>query len=304
MRGRENKADAEAAWHRLMASPVATAGESVAGAAESFLAAASASLKPSTVGLYRRHLDRLKTTFAATKLDAVTPAALARWLHGLGPGETTKAITLRSVSAFFGWCLAQRLVRSNPAASVPKPRARSRGAGAVIPADTHARLLAVASPTLRPVLVLLHATGARPGEVCRITAADLDADSGTVRIAEHKTDHSGRPRLLFVSGDALALLRGLAAKYPSGPLLRTARGTGWTPKAVAGAVLRLCRRAGEKVTAYGYRHSFATDALAAGVPDAQVAALLGHGSTAMLHRHYSHLSSRTKVLAAAARAVR
>ena len=56
--------------------------------------------------------------------------------------------------------------------------------------------------------------------------------------------------------------------------------------------------------AYGYRHGFATDALAAGVPDAHVAELLGHSSTAMLHKHYSHLATRVKVLTDAARAVR
>jgi integrase len=56
--------------------------------------------------------------------------------------------------------------------------------------------------------------------------------------------------------------------------------------------------------AYGYRHAFATDALAAGVPDAQVAELLGHASTAMLHKHYSHLSTRVKVLTDAAKVVR
>ena len=117
-------------------------------------------------------------------------------------------------------------------------------------------------------------------------------------------DRTGRTRLLFASGDALELLRQLVTEHPAGPLLRTRRGTAWTPKAVAWAVYRLCGRLGVKATPYGYRHTYATDALAAGVPDAQVAALLGHGSTAMLHRHYSHLSARTKVLAAAARAVR
>jgi integrase len=137
-----------------------------------------------------------------------------------------------------------------------------------------------------------------------MTADDLDRDSGIVRIDEHKTDRTGRPRLLFLSGKPFKLLLSLAKQYPIGPLLRTAKGTPWTPKAVAWAMLKLCRRAGVKVTAYGYRHSYATDALAAGIPDAHVAELLGHSSTAMLHRHYSHLSAKTKVLAAAACRVR
>jgi integrase len=56
--------------------------------------------------------------------------------------------------------------------------------------------------------------------------------------------------------------------------------------------------------AYGYRHSFATDALAKGVPDTQVAELLGHSGTAMLHRHYSHLTARAKTLREALNRVR
>jgi integrase len=58
----------------------------------------------------------------------------------------------------------------------------------------------------------------------------------------------------------------------------------------------LCEKAGLKAIAYGYRHGFATDALANGVPDAQVAELLGHSGTAMLHKHYSHLTARSQVL--------
>jgi integrase len=48
--------------------------------------------------------------------------------------------------------------------------------------------------------------------------------------------------------------------------------------------------------AYGLRHTFATDALANGVPDAQVAELLGHSGTAMLHKHYAHLGAKAKAL--------
>jgi integrase len=57
-----------------------------------------------------------------------------------------------------------------------------------------------------------------------------------------------------------------------------------------------CKRAGVKAVAYGYRHTFATQALASGVPDAHVAALLGHSGTVMLHKHYSHLTSKATVL--------
>src|SRR5262249_46805902 len=53
------------------------------------------------------------------------------------------------------------------------------------------------------------------------------------------------------------------------------------------------------VIPYGYRHALATDALAAGGPDAQVAALLGHEGTAVLHRHYAHLTARLESLRSA-----
>jgi integrase/recombinase XerC len=305
--GEKNRAEAERAWHRLMANGhqrTHTGELPLSDAVESFFAAVALSLKPATVATYRRHLDRLSARFGTIRLTTMTPATVSRWLHSLPVGETTKAITLRSVSAFFGWCVDQQLLGSNPAATIPKPRTRSRGVEAVVPIDTHEQFLSLASPWLRPVLTLLYATGARPGEICRVTASDFDASTGVVRITEHKADKSGKPRLLFVSGEALQLLLDLAQRWPSGPLLRNRLGKSWTPKAIAWAMLKLSRRTGLKATAYGYRHTFATDALAVGVPDAQVAALLGHGSTAMLHRHYSHLSSKTQVLAAAAQTVR
>jgi integrase len=64
------------------------------------------------------------------------------------------------------------------------------------------------------------------------------------------------------------------------------------------------KRLGARLLAYRYRHTFTTDALANGVPDAQVAALLGHSNTAMLHKHYSHLTARLQALKEAASRVR
>jgi hypothetical protein len=86
-----------------------------------------------------------------------------------------------------------------------------------------------------------------------------------------------------------------------------------SPRAAPHRVVRCPRGCGRKVrrlppgrpapdgriahaVAYGLRHTFATDALANGVPDAQVAELLGHSGTATLHRHYAHLGAKAKVL--------
>jgi site-specific recombinase XerD len=46
---------------------------------------------------------------------------------------------------------------------------------------------------------------------------------------------------------------------------------------------------GKPVTAYSFRHKFITDALLSGMSTAVVAELVGHGSTAMITSHYSHL---------------
>ena len=87
-------------------------------------------------------------------------------------------------------------------------------------------------------------------------------------------------------------------------MLRNRNGVGWTRNAICLAFRRTSKRAGVRATAYGYRHAFATEALAAGVPDAHVAALLGHTSTAMLHRHYSHLTHQAQAMRAALAKVR
>jgi integrase len=96
----------------------------------------------------------------------------------------------------------------------------------------------------------------------------------------------------------VALCKTLATRHPEGPLFRTATGRPWCHVCyVAEKLRRTCRQLGlAGVTLYGYRHTFATDALANGVPDAQVAELLGHSGTATLYRHYAHLTARAKTL--------
>jgi integrase/recombinase XerC len=181
----------------------------------------------------------------------------------------------------------------------------SRGDKALVTDDAHATLYQAAPDYFKPFLMLLYLTGARPGEVAAITADNFDEGNGLVRLKDHKTArHGGKPRLIFLSPEALAILREPKAKYGDGHLLRNRYGLPYTKNAVVHLMARLRDKTGVKATAYFYRHSFATAGLANGVPDAQVAALMGHSGTAMLHRHYAHLTAQSQALKEALNRVR
>jgi len=188
---------------------------------------------------------------------------------------------------------------------IKKPKKQSRGRKSVISLDDHRRLVKHAKGAWQDFLELLWLTGARPGEIAGLTAADVDLDSKTVILGDHKTaDQTGRDRLIMLPDEAVTILQRLIARRSSGLLFPGQKGQRLTANNVACRMRRLCERLGVKAFCYGYRHTFATDALANGVPDAQVAELLGHKGTAMLHKHYSHLSAKARTLRTALGRVR
>lgn len=212
---------------------------------------------------------------------------------------TTENHVLSRILAVYNWAVKRELMAINPLRGLRKPKARCRGTQTLIAPENHVLLMEGAPPYLRNVLFALQQTGARPCEVLRVTKADLLADQGIWVLDRHKTAHeTGKPRIIFLTPQVATLCKELAERNPTGPLFRRASGKAF-PEAyyLARLVRRLCRRLGiQGIIPYGYRHTFATDALASGVPDAQVAELLGHQSTAMLHKHYAHLIARARVM--------
>jgi integrase len=216
---------------------------------------------------------------------------------------------LSSIQAAFNWASKSGLITKNPLGALPTPTARSRGREALTgrtPAEraaNHQKILAAAPKSLRPLLVCLEATGCRPGELMNATAADFDADLGAIvyyandtRLEgefAHKTARHGKDRIIFLTGEALEIVRGLVEKYPAGPLFRTRKGTAWKGTKVGNRFDLIRKAIGiQKLTPYSYRHTFATAWLEQGESVDILAELLGN-SPDIIRKHYSHLLGDT-----------
>jgi integrase len=301
VRGRQTRLSADRAeayriWHELSASPP---GVDVAALVGAYLDAC-AGLAPATLRTKRAILGRL-----SGEVTDLTPGGVLAWLDSRPSwGRSRRWTAAGQVKAMARWAVKEGRLPAYPLAGLSVPGPLSRGESALVTAEQHAALLGRADADMRDALALLHATGCRPGELCALTAAHVSPCGAFALLRAHKTaGKTGRPRVV-VLGPAAAVVARRRAGAGAGPLF-TWRGRPLTPARLSDWVRWHRRRLGlPPVIPYGYRHTLATDALAGGVPEAVVASLLGHAGTAVLHRHYSHLTARLDALQAGLARVR
>jgi integrase len=261
-----------------------------------FITDATTRLKPTTIARYKQDGKSLTAAYGHLPVRSLTHHHLTEWLGSLKVSLTTKAIMLRSVSAFLGWCVREEVLEVNPAKKVKKPKSRSRSEDVLISEEDHRKLLAAATPQFREVLTVLEATGCRFGEIAGITAQTFHPEQAVAVLTEHKTDRTGKPRLVVLPDEVVELLKQKVIDHPTGSLLRSRKGIGWTGKAITQAMGKLRKKTDVKAIAYGYRHTFVTDALLKGLSNAIVGQLVGHTSTTVIDKHYSHLGANTTAL--------
>ena len=153
------------------------------------------------------------------------------------------------------------------------------------------RLINAAPQDFRKMVQAALVTGARYGELCRLTVQDFNPDAGVVSV---RTSKSGRPRHIVLTSEGVGLFRSLATGLPSDALLLTrASGAAWKtsdqfrPMGVPCAAARIAPPIGF----HGLRHTWASLAVMNGTPLMVVARNLGHSDTTMVEKHYGHLTS-------------
>lgn len=211
--------------------------------------------------------------------------------------DSHRANVLWAVQALIRWAGRKDFALNRPAKE-------SRGADAVISEAVYGAILRDSRGDFYQLMRLLWEVGSRPMESGLLTAEAIDWAAGTITLRQHKTKKkTGRVRVIYLTAGALTILQEQKDKYQAGPLFRGIHGQPLTLAAVMKRMIYMSKRIGHHVTAGMFRHTFATRALAAGVPDTHVAALLGHTSTAMIHKHYAHVNANAKLLREAAEKV-
>lgn len=209
-------------------------------AAEHWIEAQGATLRPATLAAYRSSLDtHLLPAWGRVRLDRIDVDAVARLVERMQTtgyrGEVMARLgqrgtadegyrpwTIRGVLTpagrifdfarrRLGWA-GTNPVRDLDRSERPRHDERERR---ILSGDELARLIAAAKPPYRDVIATAAGLGTRLGETLGITWRDVDLDAGTVTIA-HQIDRHGRRvelktkrsrRVIEAPGSVLAMLR-------------------------------------------------------------------------------------------------
>jgi len=235
------------------------------------------------------------------RLADLRPHHVTNWLRESygNPGENYRYNLLRAVKRPFLWAVGEGYLAADPLATVKRGRQTPRQT--YLEPEHWDRLMAVVpAGAFREFLIALRATGARPEEIRTVEAKHFD-QINECWVLPASIAKGGRERVIHLSdaaGAALALTKRLAVEHPTGPLFRNSRGGKWTRRTVNRYFERL--REQKKITfpvsCYSIRHTYATDALVAGLDIQTVATQLGHSDLRMVSTIYQKLHKKTAFL--------
>lgn len=278
-------------------------------------------LKPRTVDLYRRILERsILPTFEARRLDKITAADVRAWHAALDPKKkTARAHAYALMRTIMATAVAEELIPANPCTI--------RGAGQtkrqrkIEPASlSELEALVKATPERLRLMPLLAAwCGLRFGELAELRRRDVDAVTGVLHVSRalvrvDRADVVGRPKsaagvrtvaipphLLPVVVAHLAAHVGpgkdalLFAHDPAQPARHFTHG--WYYKDVHMPARKAAGR--EDLRFHDLRHTGAVLAAQTGATLAELMARLGHSTPAAAMRYQHAARGRDAEIAAA-----
>lgn len=226
----------------------------------------------------------IREALAGAALDGKGPATLNRYLAALRAAFT--------FAEGLGWVTTNPCRKKAGKGELKLSRTEPRGRVRFLTSDERRGLLAAceasADRRLYPLVVLALSTGARQGELLSLRWPDVDLERG-VAVVHHTKN--GERRALSITGKARAILAdmGRVRRIATDLVFADPKGRATFPEkawrlAVGEAGL-------EDYRFHDCRHSAASYMAMSGATLAELAAVLGHKTLAMVQR-YAHLSDQ------------
>jgi integrase len=290
----ETRETAQRAFYRLSLSEKRPkAHHAFASLADAFLGH-SAKVHPSeTYDQYRYKLQSAVRCFGKVKAMELKTSHVEQWLASQSWGTATRRNAITAVKVVLNFAVSEGVIDKNPLASLKRPK-MPRRKRTLLPSERTAILNSITDQRFLDLLTAMAETGARPGELWKLEARHIDWEAGVAVLKKGKTTTTtGEPRVIVLTGKMLEVCKRLAKEHPSGVLFRNSKGDPWNRNSVRCRFRRLREKLNlSGITAYTYRHSFATDGLEKGATLAGIAALMGHSDLKMVSEHYNHLAER------------
>jgi integrase len=256
-----------------------------------FLASMEGIRSPATITWYKFALsDRDGYKVPNWRISSINDDLVQQFLRTVPGNGNTKNGVLRALIRMFNWAVDQKLIDKNPVDGI------QRRLDGVLPgyqprvvrlsAEQVKVILAAARADIHDLLFVLSETGARPFEITGAEAKHLQ--DGVLVLPVERAKSKKKERRIVLHDKARELVESLAAKHPTGKLFRRQNGKAWDRTAVAHACQDLSRKLKIIFSAYAFRHTYATLRVESKANLALIAAAMGHSSTDMVAKVYSH----------------
>jgi len=255
-------------------------------------------LAKNTLQSYRRDLERLAAFLGEKSLEKAREQDLYAFLASRKGRTSSAARMLSSLKRFYGWCLRERRIKSDPTLRLEPPKRAPRFPKTLSEADVEALLAApdIATPLGmrdRAMLEILYASGLRVSELVGLKVFEVNLDAGVVRVM----GKGSKERLVPLGEEAVDWIRNYTTTFRNEILKRrasdflfvTERGSGMTRENFWHVIKRYGARAipGKHLSPHVLRHAFATHLINHGADLRAVQMLLGHAdiSTTQIYTH-------------------